>query len=157
MLAGLGASVCLGNAIACTGANLKNCSAFLNSPLCCRWFVADGPLTRQSVAKHASGETPSELSTLPPQEVDRVILLRGVVWQGKEVNAFKMWQDLMRFWPTPFAPEHTKAPDQMYAHAGDAPHFHRWLLEYKFFAQIITRNAVDLAHSCNRLGANRGK
>ena len=60
----------------------------------------------------------SESAIAREPEIERVILLRGVVWQGKEVNAFKMWQDLMRFWPTPFAAEHTQPPNQLYAHAG---------------------------------------
>ena len=60
----------------------------------------------------------SESAVAREPEIERVILLRGVVWQGKEVNAFKMWQDLMRFWPTPFAPEHTTPANQLYAHAG---------------------------------------
>ena len=77
--------------------------------------MADGPLSRKSVAMQESS-TDSAVAREP--EIERVILLRGVVWQGKEVNAFKMWQDLMRFWPTPFAPEHTKSPNQLYAHAG---------------------------------------
>ncbi len=60
----------------------------------------------------------SESAVAREPEIERVILLRGVVWQGKEVNAFKMWQDLMRFWPTPFAPDHTQPPHQLFAHAG---------------------------------------
>lgn len=51
-------------------------------------------------------------------DTERVILLRGVVWAGQDVNAWKMWQDLMRFWPTPFAPEHTNSDNPLYAHAG---------------------------------------
>ena len=78
----------------------------------CRWFVADGPLSRHSMPHSA----PDSREKLP--EIERVILLRGVVWQGKNVNAFKMWQDLMRFWPIPFAPDYNKANTPLYAHAG---------------------------------------
>ena len=41
-------------------------------------------------------EASDEFAMAEMPEIERVVLLRGVVWQGKEVNAFKMWQDLMR-------------------------------------------------------------
>ena len=54
---------------------------------------------------------------------ERVILLRGVVWQGQDVDAFKLWQDLMRFWPTAFAKEHTEPAGILLAHAGQPSEF----------------------------------
>lgn len=100
--------------------NKKDC-------ILCRWYVADGPLARKASLEGMSKDknaimSKKEMTSLPASETERVILLRGVVWQGKEVNAFKMWQDLMRFWPAPFAPEHTKKPDLLYAHAGKQDH-----------------------------------
>jgi len=62
-------------------------------------------------------------SSVAPPVIERVILLRGVVWQGKDVNAWKMWQDLMRFWPTPFADDYTEQ-GLLYAHAGLQPCSH---------------------------------
>ena len=67
-------------------------------------------------AAASRGDSQLSRETRPP--VERVILLRGVVWQGQDVDAFKLWQDLMRFWPTPFADEHTPQPGSLFAHAG---------------------------------------
>ena len=52
------------------------------------------------------------------EEVERIIMLRGVVWRGEGVDSFKLWQDLMRFWPTAFAREHTRPEGVILAHAG---------------------------------------
>ena len=102
----------------------------------CRWLVADGPLDREEgptwPAGTFDGEMNSQLNgdSRPSQNgaaavakgrqpaTERVILLRGVVWQGQDVDAFKLWQDLMRFWPTAFAREHTEPPGILLAHAG---------------------------------------
>lgn len=87
--------------------------------------MADGPLDWRpshsgdaSTAEAEAGSRQGGQEAEAPPAIERVILLRGVVWQGKDVNAFKMWQDLMRFWPTAFADDHTPERGLLFAHAG---------------------------------------
>ena len=32
-----------------------------------------------------------------------VILMRGVVWRSDQVQVLNLWQNLLKFWPVPFA------------------------------------------------------
>lgn len=82
----------------------------------CRWYVADGVLDRWSDANSSGQQSQPESSG----RVERVILFRGVVWRSSEVDALRLWQNLMRFWPSAFAENLTNPPGALLAHAGGA-------------------------------------
>lgn len=88
------------------------------------WYVADGHFDRNydsdfqgRVGAHRAAGPELENGN-SSQQIERVLLLRGVVWQGKDVDALTLWQDLMRFWPTAFAKQHTSPPAVLLAHSG---------------------------------------
>ena len=99
----------------------------------CRWYVADGCLGRTPRPLDKSPELEKRLqsgegastSSQPGSiyehtgEIERIFMLRGVVWGGEGVDTFKLWQDIMRFWPTPIAQDYTQPPGVLLAHAGD--------------------------------------
>ena len=44
--------------------------------------------------------------------------MRGVVWRTGEVEVLRLWQDMMRFWPAPFAANPDDPPSELLAHGG---------------------------------------
>ena len=53
-------------------------------------------------------------------EAVHVIALRGVAWRSQESQLFRLWQDLARFWPGPFASDATSAEAGLVAHVGQS-------------------------------------
>ena len=51
-------------------------------------------------------------------ERERVVAIRGVVWRGDNVEIRRLWQSLMRFWPSEFAQDESRPKGELLAHTG---------------------------------------
>ena len=47
-----------------------------------------------------------------------VIFMRGVVWRSDQVQVMNLWQNLLKFWPVPFASDLVKPKGRLQAHGG---------------------------------------
>ncbi len=78
----------------------------------CRWYGAEGLVTSDGLAGQPDGTG----------EAAHVVALRGVVWRSADAQVFRLWQDLARFWPAPFAADATERTASLVAHTGQSPH-----------------------------------
>ena len=47
-----------------------------------------------------------------------MVAIRGVVWRGDNVEIRRLWQSLMRFWPSEFAQDDSRPKGALLAHTG---------------------------------------
>ena len=75
-----------------------------------RWYGAEGMVTGDGHGLAGSQDGMGEAA--------HVIALRGVAWRNEDSQLFKLWQDLARFWPGPFAADATEKSAGLVAHTG---------------------------------------
>ncbi|KAK9841107.1 hypothetical protein WJX74_000038 [Apatococcus lobatus] len=75
-----------------------------------RWYGAEGIVTGDGHGLAGDRDGLGEMA--------HVIALRGVAWRNQESQLFRLWQDLARFWPAPFADDATEKTARLVAHTG---------------------------------------
>lgn len=75
-----------------------------------RWYGAEGMVTGDGHGLAGGRDGMGDKA--------HIIALRGVTWRNQDSQLLKLWQDLSRFWPTPFAADATEKAAGLVAHTG---------------------------------------